>query len=128
MVHLDQQGDIVRTYRELIKAWGEFWIRLHLLTDKYGPEKAAQILGAGHAPGTEYWYNVNANVRCNSATEDLYGIPGCGGLGMIRYGYDVDESTLAPCIRCFPNDPKAKAGHQEWKENQQRNELLCRLC
>lgn len=59
----------------------------------------------------EEWYRENANPMC---PDPRIGTEGCGGIGMIRYHLAQDESRVAPCPLCFPNDPWAIEARTEF--------------
>lgn len=59
----------------------------------------------------EQWYRANAKPDCPK------GDRGCGGLGLLQYFYAQDDSQIAPCLVCFPDDPWAREGARDWSNH-----------
>lgn len=53
---------------------------------------------------TEQYYREHALSDCKV----------CDGRGMIRYHWEVDTTTTAPCPKCFPGDERAKETDARW--------------
>ena len=106
-------GGLLDSIRRRKAVRREYQTRLEIISRVRGRRKAIEILNGDPEPGTEDWYNKHAKLSCQVDVQDHYGVPGCGGEGMIFYRTSENESHDSPCVRCFPHDPWARRGYEE---------------
>ena len=63
--------------------------------------------------GKERFYRKKAKKNCWR----------CKGVGMVKYFWNINEATIAPCYICFPYDLWANRERKKWKRERKRQGL-----